>query len=137
MSGMNRVIASASVLAVVLVASGRAEAVDGYCASGAVNTITGNYASAGTGAARDGDQGLTAAPRCEICLIVRVPEDGAPGRWEEVAQVCNIWSDAAAHDVMFRIGQCGLIVPAFERAGAFYGSNVPIRIEAVHQPPCQ
>ena len=136
MSGMNR-IASGSVLAVVLLAAGRAEAVDGYCANGAVNMITGNYTSAGTGAARDGEQGFTANTRCEICLVVRVPEDGAPGRWEEVAQICNIWRDAVAHDVMFRIGQCGLIVPSFERAGAFYSSAVPIRIEAVRQSPCQ
>ena len=132
MSGMRR-IGTVFALLLALMVTGRAEALEGYCANGAVNTITGNYVGVGE-TAREGEESLT--ERCEICLVVRVQEDAAPGRWEEVARVCNIWSDARAHDVMFRIGQCGLIVPRFERSGVFYGSAVPIRIEAVRQPPC-
>lgn len=121
-------------LLLALLAAGRAEALEGYCTNGAVNTITGNYLG-GTQMAGDGEERLT--DRCEICLVVRVQEEGVPGRWEEVARVCNIWSDARAHDVMFRIGQCGLIGPGgFERGEVFYGSAVPIRIEAVRLPPC-
>lgn len=133
MSGMRR-IGIACGLLVALLAAGRAEALEAYCENGAVNTITGNYVGAGQ-TASDGEEGL--ATRCEICLVVRVQEASAAGGWEEVGSVCNIWNDARAHDVMFRIGQCGLIVSGgFERGAVFYGSTVPIRIEAVRQPPC-
>jgi hypothetical protein len=137
MSGMRR-IGTASCLLLVLLAAERAEALEGYCTSGAVNTITGNYVgeTLTAQAARDGEEGLT--DRCEICLVVRVQEAGAPGGWGEVGRVCNIWTDARAHDVMFRIGQCGLIVSGgFEQGAVYYGSAVPIRIEAVRLPPCR
>jgi hypothetical protein len=129
MSGINRV--GSAVLLLVLAAASGSEAADGYCAQGAVNAITGNYT--GTGSAGDGEQGF-ATTRCEICLVVRVPGEGG---WEEAGRVCNIWSETVAHDVMFRIGQCGLIMPVFEQAGTFYGANAPIRVDAVRQSPCQ
>lgn len=133
MSGTSRV-GFAAALALAVLAGAGAEAAEEYCTNGAVNTITNNYVSANAGLT-DPVAGL-AASRCEICLIVRVPESGAQGGWEEVARVCNVWTDAEAHELMFRIGECGLIVPQFERAGVFYGHAVPLRIEAVRQPPC-
>lgn len=72
--------------------------------------------------------------KCEICVAVRVQT--GDDSWEHVAQVCGLWSDAQAHDLMFRIGRCGLIVPAFEAVGNYYGPNVPIRADAVWTSPC-
>ena len=129
MSEMPRIPMAAFGLLLVL-AAGRpaaaAVAAEGYCTEGAVNTITSNYSGGAT----------EVAERCEICLHVRVQDAGAPDGWEQAGVVCNIWSDAQAHDVMFRIGQCGLIVPQFEGVGAFYNAAVPIRVEAVRKPPC-
>jgi hypothetical protein len=133
MSGTSR-IGLAAALALAVLAGAGAEAAEGYCANGAVNTITNNYTPLYAGA--PGADTALAPSGCEICLIVRVPEAGAAGGWEEVGRVCNVWTDAQAHELMFRIGQCGLIVPQFERPGVFYGHAVPLRIEAVRQPPC-
>jgi hypothetical protein len=125
-----RLAGTACGLFVFLLGAGRAEALEGYCTNGAVNTVTGNYVATDKVA---GDEGLA---QCEICLVVRVQEPGVAGGWEEVGRVCNIRSDAQAHDVMFRIDQCGLIVPQFEAPGLFYGSKVPIRIDAYRLPSC-
>jgi hypothetical protein len=118
----------------VLLPGALAEAQDA-CANGAVNLVTGNY-GLGAGAAVTDDDGL--ATECEICVAVSVQVvNGANGGWEQVATICGLRTDAQAHDVMFRIGQCGLIVPAFETSGQFFGAAVPIRAEAARQQSCR
>ena len=130
MSGLRGIGIGTSLVVAFTLAGGPASAVENACANGAVNVITSNYGGGSAGLTEEGN-GL--ATRCEICLSVSVQEPGAATGWEQVASVCNIWNDAQAHDVMFKIGQCGLIVPEFERAGRFYGAAVPLRIEAVRQ----
>jgi hypothetical protein len=137
MSGTRRT-ALAGLLVLALAPGARgwtAELTASPCANGAVNTITGNYVDQGAGL---GDEEGFAPSHCEICLIVRVQvgADGPRGSWEEAGRVCNLWTDAQAHEVMFKIGQCGLIVPEFEAVGQFYGTAVPTRIEAIRLPPC-
>jgi hypothetical protein len=126
-------------LVLAMMAAGAAQAQDEQCPSGAVNTITGNYL--GTSAATDPVTDPVTSPvadRCETCVVVRVQtgDGGEGGTWEQVGQVCNIWSDAKAHEIMYRIGRCGLIVPAFEEVGSFYGPSVALRAEALRMPPC-
>ena len=121
-------------LLLALLAGGPALGAEGYCANGAVNGITGNH-----GGQQDTEGSFTdLSVKCEICVIVRTwTQEGESGSWQEVARICDIWSDAAAHDVMFRIGQCGVIIPKFEQVGEYLSWNTPMRIEAVRLPPCQ
>src|SRR5262245_44482469 len=74
------------------------------CPNGAVNTLTGNYV--------DGTEPQTG---CEICLmVIDTQRLDYTGNYPQLGEVCNIWSDAKAHEVMWRIGQCGVIIPAHD-----------------------
>jgi hypothetical protein len=112
----------ASALCLALLPGTSAQAQDA-CANGAINLVTGNYVHG------KGDQPV---PGPEICVSVQiqVADGDVQGAWEEVAGICDLWSDAQAYEVMFKIGQCGLIVPVFEGVGQFYGASVPIRMQA-------
>jgi hypothetical protein len=108
----------------------------GYCSEGAVNVVSPNYAAAWHAQPPD---------ECELVIGVervdpRASQDSyTQSGWLPVGELQGVTTVRGAHQLMFLIGQCGVVLygaGGWESPGRFYQAS-ELRVAAIRQPPCQ
>jgi hypothetical protein len=83
-------------------------------------------------------EGNSPPEECEYVLSVERQDPEVPSGWSPVGEIVEVWTMTRAHSLMWRIGQCGVIVYGpgeWESPGRFYHA-AELRVTAVRQPPC-